>query len=124
MPASRDVACPAPAPLVPLLERELAATGWTVRCGEVWTTDAPYRETKTQFENWTAEGVLAVEMQAASLFAFGVARGVAVASIAMVSNAVDYDGQQFDTGSEEDELRIIEACVRAFSTFRQLGSSA
>jgi uridine phosphorylase len=71
LPASRDVACDAP--VVPLLERELTATGWTVRCGEVWTTDALYRETKIQLENW-AQGVLSVEMQAASLFAFGVAR--------------------------------------------------
>ena len=123
LPASRDVACPATV-VVPLLERELAATGWSVRSGEVWTTDAPYRETTTQLENWAAEGVLAVEMQAASLFAFGVARGVAVAAIAMVSNAVDHDGRQFDTGSQEDGLRIIHACVRAFAAFRQLGSAA
>jgi uridine phosphorylase len=105
--------------LVSLLEHELAATGRTVRCGEVWTTDAPYRETKTQLQNWAAEGVLAVEMQAASLFAFGVARSVAVAAIAMVSNAVDHDGQQFDTGSQEDGLRIIQACVRAFTQYRE-----
>jgi uridine phosphorylase len=112
LPPSRDVACHAP--IVPLLERELAANGWTVRSGEVWTTDAPYRETQTQLESWAAEGVLAVEMQAASLFAFGVARGVAVASIAMVSNAVDHTGEQFDTGSQRDGLGIIQACARAF----------
>ncbi len=117
LPASRDVPCPAAA-VCPLLERELAATGWTVRSGEVWTTDAPYRETEAQLENWAAEGALAVEMQAASLFAFGTAREVAVAVIAMVSNAVDHEGQQFDTGSQEDGLRIIEACVRAFSRHR------
>jgi len=113
LPASRDVACHPP--IVPMLVRELALTSWTVLPGEVWTTDAPYRETKTQLEKWAAAGVLAVEMQAASLFAFGVARGVAVAVIAMVSNAVDHDGPQFDTGSQEDGLRIIHACVRAFS---------
>jgi uridine phosphorylase len=114
LPASKDVGCPVPV-FVPILERELAATGWTVRCGKVWTTDAPYRETKTQLEEWATEGVLAVEMQAASLFAFGAARGVAVASVAMVSNASDHDGQQFDTGSQQDGLRIIEACARAFT---------
>ena len=43
---SREVLCPAPH--VPHLVRELAATGWTVRSGTVWTTDAPYRETKIQ----------------------------------------------------------------------------
>jgi uridine phosphorylase len=112
LPPGKEVACPAPV-VVQLLERELAATGWTVVCGKVWTTDAPYRETQTQLEKWAAEGVLAVEMQAASLFAFGTARGVAVASVAMVSNAVDHEGRQFDTGSQQDGLRIIEACARA-----------
>lgn len=118
LPVSRDVACPAPV-VVPHLERELAATGWAVRCGKVWTTDAPYRETQTQLEMWADEGVLAVEMQAASLFAFGAARGVAIASVAMVSNAVDHEGEQFDTGSQQDGLRIIQACARAFSACTQ-----
>ncbi|HXE13864.1 MAG TPA: nucleoside phosphorylase [Bryobacteraceae bacterium] len=121
LPAGKEVACPAP--VVPILERELAATAWTVRCGKVWTTDAPYRETKTQLEQWANEGVLAVEMQAASLFAFGAARGVAVAAVAMVSNAVDQDGEQFDTGSQQDGLRIVEACVRAFTVSSRISKS-
>jgi uridine phosphorylase len=113
LPSSKDVDCPAP--LMPaLLERELAMAGFTVRCGKVWTTDAPYRETQTQLDQWAKEGVLAVEMQAASLFSFGAARGVAVAAVAMVSNAVDHEGEQFNTGSQEDGLRIIQACARAF----------
>lgn len=111
LPASREVACHAA--VAPLLARELGTTKWTVRCGKVWTTDAPYRETQEQLDGWAAEGVLAVEMQAASLFAFGLARDVAVASVAMVSNAVDHEGQQFDTGSHQDGLRILEASARA-----------
>src|SRR6266581_1565026 len=46
LPAGKDVPCPAPE--VSHLARELAATGWTDRCGKVWTTDAPYRETRIQ----------------------------------------------------------------------------
>jgi len=65
-------ACPTPI-VVQLLERELGATGWTVLSDKVWTTDAPYRETKTQVERWAAEDILAVEMQVAPLFAFGTA---------------------------------------------------
>lgn len=83
LPAGNEVACPTPA-IVPHLTRELGATGWSVRCGRVWTTDAPYRETQTQLEQWAGEGILAVEMQTASLFAFGTACGVAVAAVAMV----------------------------------------
>ena len=104
-------------PVTPLLERELATTGWAVRSGKVWTTDAPYRETKVQLEKWAREGVLAVEMQAASLFAFGVARQACVASVAMVSNAVDHTGEQFDTGSQDDGLRILNGIARAARSF-------
>lgn len=111
--ASKEIACPAP-DIAVLLEDELAEIGWAVRRGKVWTTDAPYRETETQLQMWEKEGVLAVEMQAASLFAFGAARGVAVASVAMVSNAVDHDGEQFNTGTQHDGLSIIKACARVF----------
>jgi len=95
------------------IERELAATGWNVRSGRVWTTDAPYRETKAQLHSWAAEEVLAVEMQAASLFAFASARGADVACVAIVSNATDHQGAQFDTGSQEAGLGILTAIARA-----------
>ncbi len=92
LPAAGEVSCPAPE-FAHHVFQELAATGHPVRQGKVWTTDAPYRETQVQLEEWAAEGILAVEMQAASLFAFGIAKGVALISIAMVSNAVDHDGE-------------------------------
>ena len=115
LPPASEVACKSP--VTQLLERELIATGWAVRSGKVWTTDAPYRETKVQLEKWAGEGVLAVEMQAASLFAFGIAMQACVASVAMVSNAVDNMGEQFDTGSQDDGLRILQGVARASRTF-------
>ncbi len=115
---AREIACPTP--IAGLLERELLATGWSVRTGKVWTTDAPFRETATQLQSWAAEGVVAVEMQAASLFAFAAARGASVACVAMVSNAVGHDGPQFDTGSPEDGLRILTAIARASRSFLAL----
>jgi hypothetical protein len=84
LPPSREVACPTP--VVAHLERELAATGWSVRSGKVWTTDAPYRETRIQMKKWASSGCLAVEMQTASLFAFGAARKAAVASVAILKS--------------------------------------
>jgi uridine phosphorylase len=115
LPPGREVACSTP--ITPLLERELATPGWSVRSGKVWTTDAPYRETRGQLESWANEGALAVEMQAASLFAFGIARQVSVACVAMVSNAVNHQGAQFDTGSQQDGLRILEGVARAARAF-------
>jgi hypothetical protein len=35
----------------------------------------------------------------------------------MVSNAVDHEGEQFDTGSQKEGLRILEACARASQAF-------
>jgi uridine phosphorylase len=118
LPPARDVACPTP--IVSLLAQELIDTGWTVRSGKVWTTDAPYRETNMQLESWASAGVLAVEMQAASLFAFGTAQSVGVACVAMVSNAVDHEGEQFNTGSQQDGLRILHGIARAARRFFEL----
>ncbi len=69
LPPGKEVACPSPGTAA-VIEQELTSTGWPVRTGRVWTTDAPYRETQAQLDHWASEGVLAVEMQAASLFAF------------------------------------------------------
>ena len=52
-----------------------AATGLPVHRGLAWTTDAPYRETEAAIAAARAQGVLAVEMEAAALYAFGAARG-------------------------------------------------
>lgn len=106
-----EVNCPAY--LTAPLARELSCAGFEVRIGNVWSTDAPYRETNAQLAKWAREGALAVEMQAASLFAFGQARKTSVALVARVSNAVDHEGSQFDTGSHEQGLRILAALSRA-----------
>jgi uridine phosphorylase len=122
LPPSTEVVCPTP--IIPHLERELVSTGWSVRCGKVWTTDAPYRETRRQLEEWAGEGALAVEMQTASLFAFGVARQASVASVVMVSNAIDHQGEQFDTGSMHEGLRILEGIARATRLFLEMNGHA
>ena len=54
-----------------------------------------------------------MEMQAASLFAFAAVRKANVAVVARVSNAIDHDGRQFDTGSNEQGLEILKALARA-----------
>ena len=79
--------------------------------------DAPYCETKGQLEHWASEGTLAVEMQAASLFAFGIARQACVALVAMVSNAVDHTGPQFNTGTQHDGLQVLKGIARAARSF-------
>ena len=88
-----------------------------VLSGAVWTTDAPYRETKQQLAEYARQGVLAVEMQAASLFAFGIARDIPVGMIAHVTNAIDHEQAPFDKGSHEFSQWLLEAMCRAAKSF-------
>jgi uridine phosphorylase len=87
----------------------MGAIGLPVRQGLVWTTDAPYRETRTQIDHWALRGVLAVEMQAGSLFAFGQARGVSTGLVAHVTNAIDHDGEPFHKGPEDADVAMLAA---------------
>jgi len=112
---SETLPTPTPA-LAAHLVRALEPLG-RVRRGLVWTTDAPYRETEAQLGRWATRGVLAVEMQAASLFAFAQARGAAVGVVALVSNAVDHTGDQFDTGEHDYRARVLASVARAAGAF-------
>jgi len=59
------------------------------------------RETETQLHKWTREGVLAVEMQAASLFCLWHRQASFCSLGCHGQHAVDHAGAQFDTGSPE-----------------------
>jgi uridine phosphorylase len=87
--------------------------GLPVSTGAVWTTDAPYRETQRQLDTCEPIGVLAVEMQAASLFAFSQATGMPTGIVALVSNAVDHTQDTFNKGSYEFGQRLVETMCRA-----------
>lgn len=87
--------------------------GREVAQGILWTTDAPYRETHEQLHRYAEAGILAVEMQAASLFAFSAAKDFPVGMVAQVTNAIDQAEERFDKGTQADEFRLVEAMCRA-----------
>jgi uridine phosphorylase len=100
--------------LMAALREELDGLGLPVVTGSVWTTDAPYRETSEQLERHASDGVLAVEMQAASLFAFGASRGVRCGVVAHVTNGVGHSAEdQFDKGAHQLGFEILKAMARA-----------
>jgi uridine phosphorylase len=115
LPPSTTVATPTPS-IVDDLVHDLSDLS-AVRRGLAWTTDAPYRETGQQLRAWRERGALAVEMQAASLFAFGQAKGAALAVVALVSNGVDSDNKPFDTGGHSYRARLLSAIVNAGKRF-------
>jgi len=99
--------------VVEALLLEVSAISLPVSAGLLWTTDAPYRETLEQLKRHAEAGALAVEMQAASLFAFGAARKFAVGVVAHVTNAVGRTEEQFDKGDAPLGFQIFKAICRA-----------
>jgi uridine phosphorylase len=117
LPPSETVA--ADADLSARLTTAVEHVGLPVRRGLVWTTDAPYCETASQIERWSRRGVLAVEMQAASLFAFGRRNGMSTGLVAHVTNAVDQEGEPFHKGPEDADERLLAAIVEGCADFRR-----
>jgi uridine phosphorylase len=112
LPAAESV--DADAVLAAALQKELGGLGLPVVTGPVWTTDAPYRETAVQLERHAKNGILAVEMQAASLYAFGAARGVRCGVVAHVTIGVEHSAEaQVEKGPHQLGLAILKAMSRA-----------
>jgi uridine phosphorylase len=78
--------------------------------GATWTTDAPFRETETAIAEARSRGILAVEMEAAGLYAFAKARGRAVLCLAHVTNqmgTVEGDFEKGDANGTADALAVV-----------------
>jgi uridine phosphorylase len=76
-------------PLTRQIQACLEAAVQAYRLGPVWTTDAPFRETLLEVEQYRREGILAVEMEAAALFAAGQSLGVQVAAAFAVGDSLE-----------------------------------
>jgi uridine phosphorylase len=83
---TRDVR--ASAALVTGLSAALAARGVAPRTGPTWSTDAPYRETHAEAAALRDEGVHAVDMESAGLFAVAEVRGVEAASVLVIGDSL------------------------------------
>ena len=92
----------------------LAATAGVVQ-GGAWTTDAPFRETAEAIEFARSENLLAVEMEAAALYALAEAKGYPIACFARVTNQMGLIENDFEKG-EGDGNKVF---VRLVSTLAQ-----
>src|SRR5262245_51995904 len=88
-----------------------------VERGATWTTDAPFRETQASIDATTARGLLAVEMEAAALYAFAKARGRSALCFAHVTNQmalIDGDFEKGEADGTVDALAVICAAAEAW----------
>ena len=103
--------------LLPILECAFSEIPDTVERGATWTTDAPFRETETAIAHCRRVGILAVEMEAAALYAFSKARNKPVLCFAHVTNQMGNVEGDFEKGFEMGSLsalRVIEAAAQAW----------
>jgi uridine phosphorylase len=84
-----------------------------VERGATWTTDAPFRETAAAIGRAEALGILAVEMEAAALYAFARARLRPVLCFAHVTNQMAVTGNDFEKGAEDGTRDALDLVVRA-----------
>lgn len=94
----------------------LVAAGQHVHLGATWTTDAPFRETEAAITAARGEGILAVEMEAAALYAFAQARGKKVLCFAQVTNQmgqIDGDFEKGEANGAHSALALITISGRA-----------
>jgi uridine phosphorylase len=81
-----------------------------VLTGATWTTDAPFRETQPAIDAMVERNLMAVEMEAAALYAFARARQRPVLCFAHVTNQmgrVDGDFEKGEAGGSLHALQLI-----------------
>ena len=88
-----------------------------VYSGATWTTDAPFRETETAIAHCQDLGIMAVEMEAAALYAFAEARQKAVVCFAHVTNQMARAENDFEKGADggsQDALQVVALAAHAW----------
>ncbi len=88
--------------------------------GASWTTDAPFRETAGAIARCRARNILAVEMEAAGLYAFAQARQKPILCFAHVTNQMAVVEGDFEKGESDGSSASLTVIRAAASAWRSL----
>jgi len=113
---------PAPYSHLDTALREMVCAHWDhgqvpLHVGASWTTDAPFRETEALIAQRRAEGILAVEMEAAALYALAQARQYQIICFAHVTNQMGQTEGDFEKGEasgSETALSVVSHTAHAW----------
>jgi len=83
------------------VESFLARRGLAVTKGKIWTTDAPYRETREKVARYAGMGCAAVDMEFSALIAVAAFRKVELVAVMVASDALWGDAWQPGFSSKE-----------------------
>jgi uridine phosphorylase len=111
-PPSRSIDADAAA--VSVLKATLAEHDVPFIAGRTWTTDAPYRETRSKVAARRQEGCITVEMEAAALAAVAAFRGVPLAQV--VYGGDDLSGETWDHRSWQTQAAVRDNLLALAAT--------
>jgi len=89
-----------------------------MRRGATWTTDAPFRETAAAIDRCRTRNILAVEMEAAGLYAFANARRKPVLCFAHVTNQMAIIEGDFEKGEADGSSASLAVIAIAAGAWR------
>jgi len=99
-----------------LLTGKLTALGQTVHCGPVWTTDAPYRESRQKIKSLGSQGILGVDMEFSALCTVAAFRNIEITAVLLVSDEIFHEEWKpgFRTKGFKKKSREILNCLVDF----------
>ena len=109
--------------LVEAAMKAFAAARQPMHRGASWTTDAPFRETAAAIEHCRTRNILAVEMEAAGLYAFANARRKPVLCFAHVTNQMAVVEGDFEKGEADGSSASLAVVATAARAWRRLAST-
>ena len=89
--------------------------------GATWTTDAPFRETVETIKVMRQRGLLAVEMEAAALYAYAKACDKPVICFAHVTNQMGQIEGDFEKGQASGATDALSILVKAARRILKIG---
>jgi uridine phosphorylase len=110
-----DRFAPASPDLADSVAERLCSACFPFSRGSSWTTDAPFRETAELIAARRAEGIIAVEMEAAALLAMGAALGKPVLCLAHITNSMATREDDFEKGGDEGTQQALDFCAHALA---------
>jgi uridine phosphorylase len=81
-----------------------------------WTTDAPYRETRSSINIRKKQDIVCVEMEAAALYALGISKNYPIICFAHLTNSMAQTTGDFEKGEEFgsiDTLKLLKYILKA-----------
>ncbi|MBU0680379.1 MAG: phosphorylase, partial [Proteobacteria bacterium] len=89
-----DVTAQASSTLSTNLLTSLEEAGLKCRKGQIWTTDAPFRELPSKIKKFAADGIMAVDMEFSALCTVAAFRQIELAAVMLVSDELYHDSWQ------------------------------